>query len=378
MQAGIYIHIPFCAKKCVYCDFYSLSNRESDIDRFTNSMISEIENTDSDPVKDWQFSTVFFGGGTPSLLEAPQLEKIINALHRVFDLSRVNEITLEANPGEAPYTRLKAYRELGINRLSIGFQSFQPDLLHFLSRIHNEKDCFNTFSNAIKAGFDNINVDMIFNIPGQSCAIWEADLKKILRLNPNHISAYSLTVESGTPLHRQVVKKLIHMPDEDTDILMFTTTRDLLNNAGYPAYEISNFAQPGYECRHNLGYWQLRPYLGFGPSAHSYDVRRRRWNTASLDAYLNTIKNGGTPIAGFEMINETDRFNELIFNGLRMTTGIHIPSLKQLYPGDFHQFLKRTLSYWKELKITNDHLTLFENGVLLADEIAADLFLIPD
>ncbi len=375
MQAGIYIHIPFCIKKCIYCDFYSIPNRENDIERFTNALICEIESTDLSSIKEWRFTTIYFGGGTPSLLEQPYLDKILNSLHRTFNLSEVTEITIEANPGEAPLQRLKAYRNLGINRLSVGFQTFQPDLLRFLSRIHTAEDCFSTFANAEKAGFTNINVDMIFNIPKQTADIWRDDLNTAIQLNPTHISAYSLTVERGTPLHQQVVTHSVQMPDEDTDILMFTETREILQSAGYSAYEISNFAKPGFECRHNLGYWKLQPYLGFGPSSHSYDLKRRRWKYSSLDTYLKALEKNESTVEGSEVITENDRFNELVFNGLRMKQGINLHQLSEWFSGDFENYLEKISLKWKELTIRNKYLMLTEEGTLLADEIAADLFI---
>ena len=242
-KAGIYIHIPFCKFKCIYCDFYSLEKREKDMPRFVERLIREIELTALDYKEEWTFDTIFFGGGTPSLMEPQWLEKILYTLDRSFNISKVKEITLEANPGEAPKNRLSEFHKLGINRLSLGFQSLQPKLLASLSRIHSPKDCFSTYQDARDAGFENINVDMILNIPDQSMEVFQNDLKLVIELEPEHISAYSLTVEKNTPLYTQVRSGEIIMPSDEMDIAMFEFCRKHLVSHGYSQYEISNYAQ---------------------------------------------------------------------------------------------------------------------------------------
>ena len=203
-KAGIYIHIPFCTVKCMYCDFYSIPKRETEIPKFVQSLAKEINLYADTHNINWDIDTIFLGGGTPSLFTAQGLQLILETLDQRFGLSQVKEITLEANPGEAPLEKLKLFRELGVNRLSMGFQSFDTNLLSFLGRIHSPEDCFNTFKNARKAGFDNINADLIFDIPGQSLSKWKRDLKTLVDLQPEHISAYSLTVEKNTILYNQI------------------------------------------------------------------------------------------------------------------------------------------------------------------------------
>ncbi len=229
-KAGIYIHIPFCKHKCIYCDFYSMEKREKYIPRFVDMLIREIELNGKTFHENWMFDTIFFGGGTPSLLEPRFLEQILNTLDHSFNISKAEEITLEANPGEAPGQWLTEYYKLGINRLSMGFQSLQPKLLTYLSRLHSPKDCFSTYQNARDAGFENINIDMIFNIPGQSIKVFQDDLEQIIKLEPEHISAYALTVEKNTPLDIKVHDGEITMPSEEMDLDMFEFCRKYLSS----------------------------------------------------------------------------------------------------------------------------------------------------
>ena len=361
----------------MYCDFYSVPDREDEIPAFINAVCNEIlssaeqyQITGEIPLK-----TIFIGGGTPSLIQPFWIDKILKSLKRVFDLSTVEEITMEANPGEAPFQNLRDLHSLGINRLSMGFQSFQPELLQFLSRIHTASDCFRTFENARKAGFTNINADMIYNIPGQNLQQWRDDLRKLTELKPEHISAYSLTVEKNTLLNSLVQTGKTIMPDEETDILFFNTTRDLLQESGYPKYEVSNFALPGFECRHNLNYWRLKPSLGFGPSAHSFDGNSRWWNTASLDHYISAINRGNSPVAGNETLTQINKFNELIFNGLRLVNGVSIQELRRNYFGDFNGYLQKIRRKWPQIIESANRIRLSDEGMLLADEISSDLFI---
>ncbi|MEE3188681.1 MAG: radical SAM family heme chaperone HemW, partial [Candidatus Neomarinimicrobiota bacterium] len=310
-SAGIYIHIPFCAVKCIYCDFYSITDRENSIPRFINAIVKEIETCTVD-VSNWKLETIFIGGGTPSLLNGRNIESILNALERKYDLAQIKEWTMEANPGEAPLERLKDFRSLGINRLSMGVQSLEPDLLKFLTRIHSANQVFETYEHARNAGFENINCDLIYSMPGQSWEIWERDLLRVLDLKPDHISAYTLTLEKGTELYQFVKKGQVTMPEEDQTGGWFLKTHGILNSHGYSAYEISNFAKPGMECRHNLHYWRIHPFLAFGPSAHGFNGSNRWGNVRSLDQYLTQIESGNTPISMKESLTQKNLTNELI------------------------------------------------------------------
>ena len=373
-KAGIYIHIPFCKYKCIYCDFYSMEKREKDIPRFVDMLIREIEINSKNFHENWTFDTIFFGGGTPSLLEPRFLEQILNTLDRSFNISKAEEITLEANPGEAPRQQLAEYYKLGINRLSIGFQSFQPKLLTYLSRIHSPKDCFSTYQNARDAGFENINIDMIFNIPGQSLAVFQDDLKQIVKLKPEHISAYSLTVEKNTPLYTKVRDGKIIMPSEAMDLYMFEFCQKYLRSHGYSQYEISNYSRDGMECCHNLHYWNLEPYLAFGPSAHGYDGHIRWWNTSSLDAYIQMLEHNEKPVSGSETLSQTDHFNEAVFNGLRTREGIQLRNIHS-WETDLKK-MNPTILKWKDrLNITKDTISLKSDSYKYADEIASDMMI---
>jgi len=372
-KAGLYIHIPFCKVKCVYCDFYSITKKEDQISLFTQCLLKEIDNY-KHYVGEWEFNTIFFGGGTPSLLPPKYLEKILQKLHDTFDTSNVEEITLEANPGEAPLQYLKDIKNLGVNRLSMGFQSFDDKILKVLGRLHESEDCFKTFNNARKAGFNNISTDMIFNIPQLSTQNWGQNLNRLLELNPEHISAYSLTVEPSTKLFNLIKRKELLMPLETIDIEQFLLTEEILSKHGFSHYEISNYAKKGMESKHNLHYWNLSPYLSFGPSAHSYDLKKRWWNVRSLEGYIDTLSNNKLPIDGKETLSLKDQYNETILNGLRLSSGINLSDLKEYSMIDTPH-IDKVKDKWDCLSISDKNIKLIDNGFLFVDEITKDLFI---
>ena len=374
IKAGLYIHIPFCKVKCVYCDFYSITKKEEQIPLFTQCLLKEIDSY-KDYTGKWTFDTIFFGGGTPSLLPAKYLEQILQKLHDTFNTSKVKEITLEANPGEASLEHLKDIRKLGVNRLSMGFQSFDDKILKVLGRLHKSKDCFKTFKNARKAGFDNINTDMIFNIPDLSVENWKKDLNKLLELKPEHISAYSLTVEPSTKLFNLVKNGRLLMPLERIDIEQYLLTGDILSKHGYNHYEISNYSLNNKECKHNLHYWNLSPYLSFGPSAHSYNLSERWWNYRSLDKYINKISQNTLPVEGKEKLDYRDKYNELILNGLRLSKGVSIENAKNHFNGKFNDYIQSIQNKWDCLKVDEDTIKITKNGSLFVDEISSDMFI---
>ena len=374
-SAGIYIHIPFCAVKCIYCDFYSITDRENSIPRFINAIVKEIETCTVD-VSNWKLETIFIGGGTPSLLNGRNIESILNALERKYDLAQIKEWTMEANPGEAPLERLKDFRSLGINRLSMGVQSLEPDLLKFLTRIHSANQVFETYEHARNAGFENINCDLIYSMPGQSWEIWERDLLRVLDLKPDHISAYTLTLEKGTELYQFVKKGQVTMPEEDQTGGWFLKTHGILNSHGYSAYEISNFAKPGMECRHNLHYWRIHPFLAFGPSAHGFDGSNRWGNVRSLDQYLTQIESGNTPISMKESLTQKNLTNELIGFGLRMNEGIDLAQIPERYLNQFNTNLESARDKWSDVLILRDSsVSLTKKGMVYTDAVGVDLML---
>jgi oxygen-independent coproporphyrinogen-3 oxidase len=372
-KAGIYIHIPFCAVKCMYCDFYSIADQNDQIPSFIEALIKEIKISKMLP-EGRIFDTVFIGGGTPSLIEAKFLERIISALDKKFDLSNVNEFTIEANPGEAPKERLKDFLSLGINRLSIGVQSLHPHLLSFLTRIHDATQVFTTFENARSVGFENISCDLIYSIPGQTWSMWEKDLRKIISLQPNHISAYTLTVEKGTSLFELVRNRKVQMPIDDETGKWFLDTHKILEESGYPGYEISNFGSLDMQCKHNLHYWRIDPYMAFGPSAHGFDGQRRWNNTRSLNNYFQKIKSNEKPISTTENLSDLDLVNEALGFGLRMKEGFSISIIPNQHLKMFDEKYKKIKKIYPKLIYDREkRIFLTIKGMLLSDQIIPEL-----
>jgi len=373
--SGIYIHIPFCKAKCIYCDFYSVAGQDNKIGNFVTALISNIETCIID-TSNWVFDTIFIGGGTPSLLNARQMELIITALNTKFDLSNIIEFTIEVNPGEAPKEKLKGFYSLGINRLSMGVQSFKPELLQFLTRIHSAEDIFRTFQSARDAGFENINCDLIYNIPGQSLEDWQSDLKTLIKLNSEHLSAYSLTVEQDTKLHELVINKTVKMPIEELHQQYNDITYTTLLSNNYTQYEISNYSQYNKECLHNLHYWDNDKYIGFGPSAHSFDGKKRWNNLSNLDKYISLIDNNKSPIETFDDITEIKRINEIIGFGLRMVKGFDIMKIPSDLRNSFDIQLNQAQIKFPDMIIKeNNRIKLTQKGMNFADAIAVELMI---
>ncbi len=373
IKAGIYVHIPFCKVKCPYCDFYSLAERENSIDKFINAITKEIKISSVD-VSNWTIDTIFIGGGTPSLLKGHQLEKIVSALSQKYNLKKLAEFTLEINPDEAQIEDLKLYESFGINRLSIGVQSFQTQLLKFLARTHEKKDIFKTYNNARSVGFENINIDLLYCIPGQTLKLWEKDLNEVAALHPEHISTYNLTLEKGTELFKMVKKNLVAMPSENVNAGFFKKTVNFLKSKNYNFYEVSSFSKSDFQCKHNLHYWNIEPYLGFGPSAHSFDLRYRWHNTKNLDFYLKNIEQNKHVRTNIELLSEINKINEIIGFGLRMSSGFNIKDIPKKYSKEFEIKLTSTKKKFKGcFEENNDHINLSEEGTLFADEITVDL-----
>ena len=372
-KSGIYIHFPFCNVKCGYCDFYSIVNRKETIPYFIESVIKEIDlYFISNDLNKLEFDTIFLGGGTPSLIEPHYIEKIFKTLSNHINFSMIKEITIEANPGEASKKYLNGYKEIGINRISFGFQSLDDKLLKFLDRLHSAKQCILAFEEARIAGFENINTDMIFNIPGQSLDILSENLKSVIKLQPEHISSYSLTVEKGTMLYSNVSKGKVVMPDEELDYNMYEMTSSIMSDNRYSQYEASNYAKNDKECLHNLHYWNLDPYIAFGPSAHGYDGKKRWWNHKSLNSYLTLLKENKLPIKNSEILSTKNKFNEIIMNGLRTSKGINIEKLNRITNSIN---IDKKIQKWPQLVIQDKYLRLKDNDFMLLDEITADLFI---
>jgi len=325
--AALYLHIPFCAHKCAYCDFYSITRREL-LPPFIDALLREITYySENPPFGGFSISTLYLGGGTPSLLTPEQLKKILLLLNEKFTLAEDVEITLEANPGATEMVHLCDYRRLGINRLSLGIQSFQPADLAVLSRLHTTAGAEQAIRQARRAEFDNLSLDLIFAVPGQTADAWRKTLDQALAFQPEHLSCYSLTIEPGTPLHRQVQQGKVRPCAEELERELFILTQETLQQAGYEQYEISNYCLPGYRSRHNQAYWSGSPYLGLGPSAHSFDGRRRWWNVRDVDQYMHSISVCNHAVADSETLTAEQMEIESVMLGLRRVEGVALAGL---------------------------------------------------
>lgn len=323
-ELELYLHIPFCVRKCAYCDFLSSPENGETIENYVEALIREIKAYQALSLNDIVV-TIFLGGGTPSVLEGNQMERIFEALHEVFEIAEDAEITVEANPGTVTQEKLSAYRKLGINRISFGLQSADNGELKLLGRIHTYEQFLESYEMARTAGFTNINIDLISAIPKQTVRSWEETLKRIIRLKPEHISAYSLIIEEGTsfaklygegsPLERD-------LPSEEEERLMYEKTEEILGENGYHRYEISNYAKEGMECRHNLGCWERKNYLGLGLGASSLLDNRRYSNTENLREYTECAGQPEKIRKNTEHLTEEEQMEEFIFLGLRKMNGI--------------------------------------------------------
>ena len=374
IMQGLYLHIPFCEHKCIYCDFYSVEQTHG-IKKFVDSLIAEITLTAGSVDITNKFTTIFLGGGTPSLLTPVQLQKIIDTLHRHFPIAPDAEVTIETNPGTVDIEKLRAYKDIGINRLSLGVQSFSPKDLEFLTRIHSVEEAEKCYDDARKSGFDNINLDLIFSLPTHNKTGWVHNIEKVINLAPDHVSAYSLTYEKGTPLYTMLKNKQVVPLQDDLDAEFFGLTMDMLENAGFEQYEISNYAQPGKKCLHNRIYWEYNEYFGFGPSAHSFYKGKRYWNVNDLVKYYKQIKAGLLPKAGEEVLSDQQKAEEEIFLGLR-TSGIDLKKMKNIYNLDILKNKAAEITSFTErgfVVVENGCLRLTKQGKAFADMIATEL-----
>lgn len=325
-RLAVYIHIPFCVKKCKYCDFLSAPDSKSTIDKYVETLCREISNFQH--IQEYEVYSIFFGGGTPSILSKELIDRIMNTLYTYFDINSSAEISMECNPGTATLDKLRAYRLSGINRLSIGLQSANNDELRTLGRIHTYEDFEATFRWAREAKFDNINVDIMSALPGQSYESYLNTVSQVLRYRPEHISSYSLIIEEGTPFYDVygpdvcTSDDILALPDEDTEREMYYATENELNKAGYRRYEISNYALEGYECRHNLVYWSGEDYVGFGLGASSYLGGVRYRNDSVLVSYIEG--NGEVKHLDVIALQNEDKMEEFMFLGLRKIGGVSL------------------------------------------------------
>jgi oxygen-independent coproporphyrinogen-3 oxidase len=366
---AVYIHVPFCRQRCSYCSFVSYAGRESDIPVYTDAVIREMEMR---PVAGAIITTIYFGGGTPSLLPIASVRLLLDTLHRLYPIASDAEITLEANPGTISQEYLQSLRQMGFNRLSIGVQSLDEAELKLLGRIHTTAEARTAVKQAQLAGFNNISLDLIYGIPGRSAKQWKAMLCEILLLGVQHLSIYGLTLEEGTPLYQSVECGDIVAPDNDTAAAEYEMASKMLSKAGLKQYEISNWALPGYESRHNTAYWQRTPYIGLGAAAHSFLDGQRIANTSALDEYLSCLTQGKLPAQAFEIIDSTTAIAEAVILGLRLNQGVLSDDIQAHFGIDLYCYFARAIEECISLGLlerNGNALRLTPRGRLLGNEV---------
>jgi oxygen-independent coproporphyrinogen-3 oxidase len=367
---GLYIHTPFCISKCCYCNFYSVTSLD-EIPFFVDALIQEVGMY---RYRFDTFDTIYFGGGTPSMLTFEQMEKILQAIQSTFAISPKSEITIETNPGDIDRAYLKSLRKLGFNRLNVGVQSFDDTILDFLGRRHSSSQAIDAVDCAREAGFRNIGLDLIYGVPGQDINRWIDTLRKALSLKPDHLSCYELTVEEDTPLGKRKNQDRIILPGESLQYDFFMQTSEMLEDAGYIHYEVSNFARGNrFTSRHNQKYWNHTPYLGLGPSAHSFSEKTRWWNHSSIERYLHNIAAGNRPVEGAEPLDMENLRTEALFLGLRTAEGIKLSDFSDRYDYDLLCEKKEMLETLEEnglIEIINGYIAPTRRGLALTDSLA--------
>jgi len=415
-QAGLYIHVPFCLSKCGYCSFYSISSvhlipefvksvthemtfykslfTSSDTGNLNSSagnvnlsfprrresrkpskiIDSRLRGNDTEGDFFNSFDTIYFGGGTPSLLAVQQIDELLKAVNNNFDIDRQAEITIEVNPGDVSLEYFQMLRQLGVNRLNIGIQSFNDQVLKFLGRRHSLKEAFDAFHNARHAGFDNIGIDLIYGISGQDINAWKQTLKKALSFAPEHLSCYQLSLDKKTPLFHQYKQGGLHLPLENEAVDFFMTTSHILTDAGYIHYEVSNFARThSLKSRHNSKYWLHQPYLGLGPAAHSFRNDQRWWNKANVNTYLKDISEEKKPVDKSEHLSPAQLALEALFLAMRTKDGIELKQYKALHGSDLltekRQIIEELIKN-KLVELKNGYLCPTLSGMAVADSLA--------
>lgn len=369
-ETAIYIHIPFCDHKCIYCDFYSIISYEN-VTAYLAALKKEIGYYAEKESADRKIISIFFGGGTPSFMEPGYIAEIINEIKNYFDVSENAEITLETNPGTVDKAKLSAFRKAGINRISVGIQSFDEEELKFLTRIHDAETAKRTVIAAKDSGFGNISIDLIFNLPGQTKSAWRSNLGQALALPVTHISAYSLILERGTILNKMVLDGKVKMQDEDYDADLYESTIDFMTGRGFVQYEVSNFALPGFECVHNNAYWRYKDYLGFGTSAHSFVGGKRWWNFSALTFYLNAVEKNNYAVAGNEILSNEMMLDEYVMLALR-SRGLDLNELREKFISDWPERNRKLIDELIRNQFIIDSggfLTFTSKGYAVCDEI---------
>ncbi|MCF8262843.1 MAG: radical SAM family heme chaperone HemW [Melioribacteraceae bacterium] len=372
---SIYIHIPFCDHKCIYCDFYSVITLEK-VDSYLKNLLTEINFWAEKYKEQFEVKTIFFGGGTPSFMSPEYLGEILSEIKTKFFVSNDCEITMETNPGTVDKAKMIGFKAAGINRVSIGVQSFQPDELKFLTRIHDRKQAETTVLNTVEAGIENISIDLIFNLPGQTKSQWRRNLEAALSLPIKHISPYSLILERGTILNKMVLDGKVELQDADYDADLYDLTIDFLSKNGFEQYEVSNFCLPGYKCNHNLAYWRYKEYLSFGTSGHSFIGNKRWWNFSALTFYEQAVQTKGFAVSGEEELTEKQMEDEFIMLMLR-SEGLDPDQLKKRFNSLWFEqnkvFLDELISNGF-LAGENNFIKFTPKGYAVCDEILSKMY----
>lgn len=373
-MSGIYVHIPFCKSKCIYCAFYSTVNQR-DRKTFINTLIQEIQLKKA-LCKEWKFNTIYFGGGTPSLLQSFEIERIITSLQNNLNISDLEEFTIEANPEQLSKNYCSELKKLGVNRVSIGVQSFDDSILKFLGRKHSAKEALNAIENVYDSGIENISVDLIYGINERDDSSWQNELQTLLNLPVKHFSAYALTLEENSILYQRVKNKRHEQLDEELAERQYILLIKHIQNTDFQQYEVSNFSKNGFWSKHNSGYWFGKPYIGFGPSAHSFDLKSRFWNSANLKSYISDIEKHQL-YSDKEDLTTDDIFNEYVLLRLRTSKGIELAECAQLFGTEKVNYLK---DYFAKsvgpnyYYATEKAICLTQKGFWFADGIAANAF----
>ncbi|MEN1784614.1 MAG: radical SAM family heme chaperone HemW [Bacteroidota bacterium] len=374
-MAGIYLHIPFCKQACHYCDFHfsiNLKKKKALLEALKIEIGLRQQTWDAGPIE-----TIYFGGGTPSLLNREEINDLLVTIRTHFEITTGAEITLETNPDDLSESILSQWAEVGVNRLSIGVQSLEDNHLKLMNRAHNAKEAATSIALA-QAYFENLSIDLIYGIPGMDDAQWKNTVEKVLAYNIPHISSYALTVEPKTALQKFIAKGVVPDVDDEQAQRQFNQLVAILTAHGFMHYELSNFGLPGYFSQNNTAYWQGKPYLGIGPSAHSFDGIQRGWNIRNNSAYIKALEAGEVPIT-YETLSTTDRYNEYVMTGLRTIWGVSLLKVEQELGGSYAKYLKKQAQ-----KYVDEHLLFWDDAVLLAtkkgkflvDGIASDLFML--
>jgi oxygen-independent coproporphyrinogen-3 oxidase len=381
MFTRLYLHIPFCLRKCGYCAFNSQELLDTDLNGYVALLLEEMQLVPAAIPQQHQIDSIYFGGGTPSLLSSEQVALIIKQAAQIFGLSPNAEITLEANPGTVDHARLAAFRSAGINRLSLGVQSFDDNFLECLGRLHNADQAVKAFEEARKAGFENIGIDLMYALPSQNIIQWQTDLRQALTLSPEHFSIYGLTVEEGTPFSQRYHYDSPERADDDLSADMFEMTEDLLTAAGYEHYEIANYARSGYRSRHNSGYWLRDGYLGLGVGAHSFfndGNGVRLCNVSSLNEYRDSLAAGRLPRLDIQCLTRDEAMEEFMFLGLRLADGVSLDEFERTFDCSYRSVYGTVIDEFVSLGLLlchNNNMCLSRRGMLLSNQVFSRLLL---